>query len=113
VEQDQLKALNLYRQAWGIKEDNIIFASAAQREQDELRKQLEDAIAEKDSQLGLLQKQLKDMQDKLAKQPAAEKTADNSKEVDALKKWIAQLESERRRAPSASPAFRRRARRRA
>jgi hypothetical protein len=97
VEQDQLKALNLYRQAWGIKEDNIIFASAAQREQDELRKQLEDAIAEKDSQLGLLQKQLKDMQDKLAKQPAAEKTADNTKEVDALKKWIAQLESERKK----------------
>jgi hypothetical protein len=95
VEQDQLKALNLYRQAWGIKEDNIIFASAAQREQDELRKQLEEAISEKDSQLGLLQKQLKEMQDKLAKQPAGEKTADNSKEVDALKKWIAQLESER------------------
>jgi hypothetical protein len=97
VEQDQLKALNLYRQAWGIKEDNIIFASAAQREQDELRKQLEEAIAEKDSQLGLLQKQLKDMQDKLAKQPAAEKAADNSKEVEALKKWIAQLESERKK----------------
>ena len=72
VPQDQLKALNLYRQAWGIKEDNIIFASAAQREQDELRKQLEEAIAEKDSQLGLLQKQLKEMQDKLAKQPAGE-----------------------------------------
>jgi uncharacterized protein len=95
VEQDPLKALNLYRQAWGIKEDNIIFTSAAQRETDELRKQLEETIAEKDSQLGLLQKQLKEMQDKLAKQPAGEKTADNSKEVDALKKWIAQLESER------------------
>lgn len=97
VPQDQLKALNLYRQAWGLAEDNIIFASAAQREQDELRKELAETIAEKDSQLGLLQKQLKDMQDKLAKQPAAEKTADNSKEVDALKKWIAQLESERRK----------------
>jgi hypothetical protein len=95
VEQDPLKALNLYRQAWGLKEDNIIFASAAQREQDELRKQLEEAISEKDSQLGLLQKQLKDLQDKLAKQPAAAKTADTSKEVDALKKWIAQLEAER------------------
>jgi uncharacterized protein len=97
VEQDQLNALNLYRQAWGLKEDNIIFASAAQRETDELRKQLEEAIAEKDSQLGLLQKQLKEMQDKLAKQPATAKTVDNSKEVEALKKWIAQLESERRK----------------
>lgn len=95
VEKDPLKALNLYRQAWGLKEDNVIFASAAAREQDELRKQLQEAIAEKDSQLGLLQKQLKELQDKLAKQPAGEKTADNSKEVEALKKWIAQLESER------------------
>jgi hypothetical protein len=97
VPQDSLRALNLYRQAWGVPEDNIIFASAAQREQDELRKELETAIAEKDSQLGLLQKQLKDLQDQLAKKPAADKTADTSKEVEALKKWIAQLEGERRK----------------
>jgi uncharacterized protein len=97
VPQDSLKALNLYRQSWGIAEDNIIFASAAQREQDELRKELESAIAEKDQQLGLLQKQLKDLQDALAKKPAAEKTADTGKEVEALKKWIEQLESERRK----------------
>jgi uncharacterized protein len=97
VEQDQLKALNLYRQAWGVPADNIIFASAAQKEQDELRKQLDEAIAEKDSQIGLLEKQLKDLQDKLAKQPAGDKTADAgaNKEVEALKKWIAQLQVER------------------
>ena len=97
VPQDGLKALNLYRQAWGVPEDNIIFASAAQREQDELRKELDAAIAEKDAQLGLLQKQLKDLQEKLAKQPAVEQTADSGKEVEALKKWIAQLEAERRK----------------
>ena len=97
VEQDNLKALNLYRQAWGVPADNIIYASAAQREQDDLRKQLEDAISERDTQLGLLQKQLKDMQEKLAKQSAKQQTADNSKEVEALKKWIAQLEGEKRK----------------
>jgi len=97
VPQDGLKALNLYRQAWGIPEDGLIYASAAQREQDELRKEMETLISEKDSQLGLLQKQLKDMQEKLARQPAAQQSADNSKEVDALKKWIAQLEGERRK----------------
>ena len=75
VPQDQLKALNLYRQAWGVPEDSIIFASAAQREQDELRKELDAAIAEKDAQLKLLQKQLKDLQEQLAKKPAAEQTA--------------------------------------
>jgi hypothetical protein len=97
VPKDPLKALNLYRQAWGVPEDSIIFASAAQREQDELRKELDTAIAEKDAQLKLLQKQLKDTQDQLAKKPAAEKTADNGAEVEALKKWISQLEAERRK----------------
>ncbi|HEU4600376.1 MAG TPA: caspase family protein [Steroidobacteraceae bacterium] len=97
VEQDQLKALNLYRQASGIPADSLIYASAAQREQDELRKELEGAIAEKDTQLKLLQQQLQSLQDKLAKQPVAQQTPDSNKEVAALKKWIAQLESERQK----------------
>jgi hypothetical protein len=101
VPQDTLKALNLYRQAWGVPEDNLIFASAAQREQDELRQELDAAIAEKDAQLGLLQKQLQDMQQQLSKKPAVEQTAQQtnqgSKEVEALKKWITQLEGERRK----------------
>lgn len=99
VPQDQLKALNLYRQAWGIPEDSLIYASAAQREQESLRKELEAAIAERDGQLGLLQRQLKELQEQLAKRPAVQQSADNkeSKEIDALKKWIAQLEGERRK----------------
>jgi hypothetical protein len=44
----------------------------------------------------LLQKQLQELQDKLAKQPVAQ-ASDNNKEVEALKKWIAQLEGERRK----------------
>lgn len=95
VPQDGLKALNLYRQAWGIPEDSLIYASAAQREQEALRKELEDQLAEKDQQLGLLQKQLKNLQEQIAKRPPAEQTAAGSKEVEALKKWIQQLESER------------------
>ncbi len=94
VPQDQLKALNLYRQAWGVPADNIIFTSAAQREQDELRKELDAAIAEKDAQLGLLQKQLKDLQEQLAKKPAVEQAANSgNKEIEALKRWIEQLEA--------------------
>ncbi|HEY6641819.1 caspase family protein [Povalibacter sp.] len=94
VPQDQLKALNLYRQASGLSEDSLIYTSAAQREQDELRKELENAIGERDTQLTLLQKQLKDMQEQLSKRPVAQQTGD-SKEVEALKKWIAQLEAEK------------------
>jgi hypothetical protein len=95
VEQDQLKALNLYRQAWGVPEDSIIYASAAQREEEQLRKELQTAIDEKNTQLKLLQKQLQDLQDKLSKQPVAQQAPDSNKEVEALKKWIAQLEGER------------------
>lgn len=96
VPQDGLKALNLYRQASGIPEDSLIYTSAAQREQDELRKELESAIAERDQQLGLLQKQLRDLQEQLARQPVAQQSSDN-KEVEALKKWIGQLEAEKRK----------------
>ena len=96
VPQDNLKALNLYRQAWGVPADNIIYSSAAQRETEQLRQQLEAVIGERDTQLSLLQKQLKEMQEKLAKKSAPQQAADNGKEVEALKKWIAQLEGERR-----------------
>lgn len=96
VPRDNLRALNLYRQAWGVPEDSIIYASAAQREQEDLRKELESVISERDSQLGLLQKQLQELQEKQAKAPPAQQVAaDTSKEVEALKKWIAQLDSER------------------
>ncbi len=98
VPQDRLAALNFYRKAWGIPEDSIIFASAAQREQDALREKLEAAISEKDEQLALLEKQLKALEAELAKRPTAEQAKDSgSAEIDALKKWIAQLEAERRK----------------
>jgi uncharacterized protein len=98
VAKDSLKALNLYRQAWGIPEDSLIYASAAEREQEALRKELATTIAEKESQLGLLQKQLKELQQKLAQRPPQEVAAatDANQEVEALKKWISQLETERR-----------------
>ena len=97
VTQDGLKALNLYRQASGIPEDSLIYTSAAQREQEELRKQLETVISERDQQLGLLQKQLKDLQSDAQKRPAAQQPTSDNKEVEALKKWIAQLEEEKRK----------------
>src|SRR5690606_15043550 len=85
VEKDGLKALNLYRQAWGVPEDNIIFTSAANEQQEALRAELNAAVAEKESQMQLLQKQLQNLQNKLARQPDPVQTANNSKEVDALK----------------------------
>lgn len=99
AEKDGLKALNLFRQAMGVPEDSIIYSSAAQQAQDALRKELEATIAERDAQLGLLQKQLKDLQEQLAKRPVQQRATNDeaSKEVEALKKWIAQLQSERQK----------------
>jgi uncharacterized protein len=95
VEKDRLKALNLYRRAWGVPEDNVMFTSAAQRQQQQMREELQAALDEKDQQLQLLEKQLQGMQHK-AEAAAAKPDADAAKEVDALKAWIAKLEGERR-----------------
>ncbi len=99
VPQDRLKALNLYREAWGVPEDSIIFASAAERERNELREQLEAAVAEKEAQLNLLRKQLEALQEELRKRSAAEQARNNepNAEIEALKKWIAQLEGDKRK----------------
>jgi uncharacterized protein len=96
VAPDKLKALNLYRQAWGLPEDSVIYESAARRESDELRAELEHQLKEKDGQLSLLQKQLKDLQTKLSKQAANQPSGEADAEIAALKSWIGKLESERR-----------------
>jgi uncharacterized protein len=97
VAADKLKALNLYRQAWGLPEDSVIYESAAQREQSELRAELERQLTEKNTQLQLLQKQLKDMESKLKKQAATQPAnTESTAEIAALRAWIGKLEGERR-----------------
>lgn len=96
VAPDRLKALNLYRQAWGLPEDSLIYQSAAEREQQDLRSQLQQQLSEKDGQLRVLQKQLKELESKLEKQSSAKASDEASAEISALKLWITKLESERR-----------------
>ena len=107
VEQDKLKALNLYRQAWGLPEDSVMYQSAARDQQEALRTELQKQLNEKDGQLQLLQHQLETLQKQQASHPATPAAgsatpspsgganSDSKAEVEALKKWIAQLESER------------------
>jgi hypothetical protein len=105
VEQDKLKALNLYRQAWGLPEDSVMYQSAAHDQQEALRTELQKQLSEKDGQLKLLQHQLETLQKELAGRARAQSAAgtkpnpaaspDAGAEVEALKKWIAQLENER------------------
>src|SRR5882672_5916533 len=93
VPKDRLKALNLYRKAWGLPEDNVMYASAAQRQNDALRAELQKVIQERDQQLQLLQKQLQQAEEQARKRAAASTAdADSAKEVQALRAWIAKLE---------------------
>ena len=94
VERDPIAALNWYRKAWGIKDDDVVFASAAARERDEMRAELEKQLQEKDDQLDLLRQQLKGAEGK-----AASSSADSAKaqrEAGTLKSLIAQLEQQQK-----------------
>ena len=95
VPADKLKALNLYRQSWGLPEDSVMYQSAAAQEQQALVAQLQKQLGEKATQLALLQKQLTQQQEQLAKRPVAQRDPGLTAEVDSLKKWIADLEADR------------------
>jgi uncharacterized coiled-coil protein SlyX len=103
VDKDPLQALNYYRRASGLPEDSLMYTSAKDREVEMLRGELERAIAEKDAQIELMNKQLIELQKKstadsatmkhLVERLAAEKV-DNEKQLAAL--------PSRTREPSAS-----------
>lgn len=93
VPQDQVTALNWYRKAWGIQADDVIFASAAAREQEALREELARAVAEKDAQIELLNKRLEELRTQL--QASSQAGADAATEVQMLNGLILQLKSQR------------------
>lgn len=93
VPQDKLKALNLYREAWGLPKDSVIYQSAASAEEDALRTELQHELEEKDKQLKLLELQLKTLQKQLAAQDS--RGAETTQEIADLKQWIARLQAER------------------
>jgi hypothetical protein len=110
VEKDQLKALNLYRRAWGVPEDSLMYTSAKDREVGELRQQLEQAIAEKDQQIELMNKQLKELQNKSSADAATMQhlvdklTADRAasqQQLDAMPKLAASSRTSTTREPTA------------
>jgi TPR repeat protein len=97
VEQDRLQALNLYRRAWGVGEDNLIYASAARREQDQVRTELEKSLAEKDRQLQLLRKQLQQLEGEARRRAAqaGNPTPQTTQEIETMQSLLAKLEAER------------------
>lgn len=73
VDKDPLQALNYYRRASGVPENNLIYTAAKDREVDELRRQIQELITEKDhaieekgQQIALMKRQLEDAQRKFS-----------------------------------------------
>lgn len=97
VPQDKLTALNWYRRAWGMAEDDLVFSSAAAREQESLRAELEATIEEKDAQLELLRKQLTDLEAELDASTQASDAAGQrlSAQANTLKSLISQIEQQK------------------
>lgn len=58
VPKNQVAALNWYRQAWGIEEDHLIYASSARQLLRESADQLQDVIVEKEQQIEALRTEL-------------------------------------------------------
>jgi len=61
VPKNLLMALNWYRRAWGLAEDNIMFTSAAARQQRELAARLSREVAQKDAQINALEQQVESL----------------------------------------------------
>jgi hypothetical protein len=117
VDKDAMKALNLYRQAWGLPADNVMFASAARKEQEAQQIELENALHEKELQVQALRNQLDKAEADLKKKPAGDGSIPQAAnaEIQSLRKLVEQLEVDRMtskqrlenfaqtRAPSAGP----------
>ena len=92
VEKDKLKALNLYRSAWGIPQDSLIYQSAASRQSEDIRRQLESEIKQRDTRIELLERELNQLQSRLDSSSGIDESSQS--EIDELKKWIDTLQSE-------------------
>lgn len=92
LEKNTLQAMNWYRKAWGLPEDDLIFQSAAYKEQQSLSDQLQKQLKQKNTQLKLLNKQIEQLQQNIGNQPDASKL---EQELLELREWVANLEQEK------------------
>lgn len=103
VQKDQAVALNLYRAAWGIPEDSLIYESAAEQMAEaraaEVRDELNARLKSKETQLSLLNQQLAGLQDRKEQlsRALADARAANSQQGLAIKEREAsELDSNKR-----------------
>ena len=92
VEKNKLEAMNWYRLAWGLEQDSIIFQSAAQKAQAELRQELLAEMRAKDGQIGLLNKQIAQLEEDAKQKPLEDNT---QQELQQLIAWVSDLEKQK------------------
>ncbi|MFU8816061.1 MAG: caspase family protein [Pseudomonadales bacterium] len=92
VARNPVVALNWYRRAWGIEEDSLMFASAAEREREEMRRELETAVQEKQDQIEFLDRRLEELEQALS--ASAEGNANAAAEARTLKTLLGQLQAQ-------------------
>ncbi|MDT0633504.1 caspase family protein [Spectribacter hydrogenooxidans] len=100
VAESRVKALNLYRQAWGLSEDSVIFQETARAEQRKLEAKLNKQLEQKQSQIRALQSQIESLQSKLeARSRAAQTSAEDKQamaaEIQSLKDIVTSLNESR------------------
>ena len=99
VEQDRLKALNLYRQAWGLPADSLIYQDTADQQVEKLRAELDAQVAAKDAQVEALSKQIGDLKAQLSRKSSAQAGADATiaQQAQTLAGLLEALKTERAR----------------
>jgi hypothetical protein len=96
VEKDKIQALNLYRDAWGLPDDSVIFQDAARAEQMALRSELEKQLASKNNQLALMERQLNALKIQLADNDKSPSVAgDGASELVTLAQLVLSLQDDR------------------
>ncbi|MFK8021294.1 MAG: caspase family protein [Pseudomonadales bacterium] len=90
VEKDPILALDLYRKAWGLPEDSLVFQSAVDEQQSKLLDSVNKEIRKKDLQIKIMNSQLAELQAALQKQD----DSDLLEQVEELKNLVAELELE-------------------
>lgn len=107
VEKNVMEALEWYRKASGIQNDSLRLSSDAKRELEELRANLEAQLQESQSQIDLLEGQMRNLQAEAAKQ--GERAAAAQAQVRTLNNLVAQLRRDaetKRTQLAAVPVFR-------
>lgn len=92
VEQDSLIALNLYRQSWGLPENDLIYQAAAYKEQQHLKNQWQQKIDNKSGQIKLLERQIQ----QLHRDSKPNTQNQYNKDIQQLNDLITNLKSEQK-----------------